>query len=46
MHAVTQAVEAWDYSQPFDNVASDDMRWMRDEYAIRSTATIRGRRMG
>jgi len=31
MHAVTQAVEAWDYSQPFDNVASDDMRWMRDE---------------
>ena len=31
MHAVTQAVEAWDYPQPFDNVASDDMRWMRDE---------------
>jgi hypothetical protein len=30
-HAVTQAVEAWDYPQPFDNVASDDMRWMRDE---------------
>jgi hypothetical protein len=31
MHAVTQAGEAWDYPQPFDNVASDDMRWMRDE---------------
>ena len=30
-HAVTQAVEAWDYPQPFDNVASDDMRWMGDE---------------
>src|SRR5258708_19026728 len=31
MHAVTRAVEAWDYPQRFDNVASDDMRWMRDE---------------
>ena len=31
MHAVTQAVEAWDYPQRFDIVASDDMRGMRDE---------------
>ena len=31
MHAVTQSVEVWDYPQPFDNVDSDDMRWMRDE---------------
>ena len=30
-HAVTQAVEVWDYPQPFDTVASDDMRWMGDE---------------
>ena len=31
MHAVTQAGEAWDYPQPFDNVSPDDMRWMREE---------------
>ena len=26
-----QAVEAWDYPQPFDGVTADDMRWMREE---------------
>ena len=31
MHAVTQAGEAWDYPQPFDNISPDDMRWMREE---------------
>ena len=25
-----QAIEAWDYPQPFDNVTADDMRWMRE----------------
>jgi hypothetical protein len=25
-----QAIEAWDYPQPFDNVTTDDMRWARD----------------
>jgi hypothetical protein len=26
-----QAVEAWDYPQPFDGVTTDDMRWAREE---------------
>jgi hypothetical protein len=26
-----QAVELWDYPQPFDNVTADDMRWMREK---------------
>jgi hypothetical protein len=26
-----QAVELWDYPQPFDNVTVDDMRWIREE---------------
>jgi AAA domain/RepB DNA-primase from phage plasmid len=25
-----QAIEAWDYPQPLDNVTADDMRWIRD----------------
>jgi hypothetical protein len=25
-----QAIEAWGYPQPFDNVTTDDMRWARD----------------
>src|ERR1700704_6986989 len=28
---VTQAGEAWDYPQPFDNVTPTDMRWMCEE---------------
>jgi hypothetical protein len=46
MHAVTQAGEAWDYPQPFDNVAPTTCAGCVRKYAIRSTATIRGRRIG
>ena len=29
-----QAVEQWDYPQPFDGVTADDMRWARQQAAI------------
>ena len=46
MHAVTQAGEAWDYPQPFDNVTPTTCAGCVKKYAIRSTAMIRGRRIG
>ena len=46
MHAATQAGEAWDYPQPFDNVTPTTCAGCVRKYAIRSTAAIRGRRIG
>jgi hypothetical protein len=46
MHAVTQARETLEYPQPFDNVPPTTCAGCVRKYAIRSTATIRGRRIG
>jgi len=29
-----QAIESWDYPQPFDGVSADDMRWMRNQVRL------------